>query len=74
MVGNGGHGTRWPPALCVRLGWLLPLRLGACATSISMYLMPVPKTATYMTMNTISVIESSSAEWFDTASFVRITP
>jgi hypothetical protein len=36
--------------------------------------MPVPKTAIYMTMNTISVIESSSAEWFDAASFVRITP
>src|ERR1700738_3196654 len=53
---------------CSPCGW------GPFATSISMYLMPVPKTATYMTMNTISVIESSSAEWFDTASFVRITP
>src|SRR5713226_3262453 len=57
-----GSGGCWP------YGW------GPFATSISMYLMPVPKTATYMTMNTISVIESSSAEWFDTASFVRITP
>src|SRR5947208_6669177 len=44
------------------------------ATSITMYLMPVPNTARYMTMNTISVIERVSAEWFDTASFVRITP
>jgi hypothetical protein len=36
--------------------------------------MPVPKTTLYMMMNTVSVVESASAEWFDTASFVRITP
>src|ERR1700688_1667392 len=53
---------------CSPCGW------GPFATSISMYLMPVPKTATYMTMNTRSVIERASAEWFETASFVRITP
>src|SRR4029077_331252 len=44
---------------CSPYGW------GPFATSITMYLMPVPKTARYMTMNTMSVIESSSAEWFD---------
>src|ERR1700704_379346 len=40
-----GSGGCWP------CGW------GSFATSISMYLMPVPKTATYMTMNTMSIIE-----------------
>src|SRR5258708_7227233 len=53
---------------CSPSGW------GPFATSISMYLMPVPKTATYMTMNTMSGIERASAEWCDTASFVLITP